>query len=186
MFQDPEQNPDDFTYAAQNKGEADWDRIYAKYTAAVDWPSCTFYKELMVKYPDAKVILTTRSADSWYESVKNTVHAQHMNPPKNGGEKVERFRRMMKAVLVDGVICDAQRFNKKEDVKRLYQDHIDQVKHHVPKDKLYVMEIGEGWDGLCAFLGKDVPNVPYPRVNSTEDFQNGVRALRKDYIERVE
>jgi hypothetical protein len=171
MLQDPEQDPDDFYFAAQNKGQADWDRIYAKYSAAVDWPSCLFYKELMVKYPDAKVILTVRSADSWYESVKNTIHARQLGR-QPGDDKEERFRRMLRAVLMDGVICDPERFNKRDEVKRLYLNHIDEVKRHVPKDRLYVMEMGEGWDGLCAFLGEKVPDVAYPHANSTKEFRN--------------
>jgi hypothetical protein len=171
MLEDAEQDPDDFYFAAQNKGQADWDRIYAKYSAAVDWPSCQFYKELMVKYPDAKVILTVRSADSWYESVKNTIHAKQLGR-KPGDDKEERIHRMVRAVIMDGVIHDPERFNKKDEVKRQYLNHIDEVKHHVPQDRLYVMEIGEGWEGLCAFLGERVPDVGYPRANSTKEFQN--------------
>ncbi|KAI8887638.1 hypothetical protein K501DRAFT_174993 [Backusella circina FSU 941] len=182
LFTDPEQNPDDFYNAVQHNSQTDWDRIYAKYDAAVDWPTCTFYKELMLKYPNAKVILTVRSANSWYESVKNTIHARHINPTYKG-EKVQPYRRMMKAVLLDGVICDAEKFNKEEDVKQMFLDHIEEVKQHVPADKLYVMEIGEGWEGICKFLGKDTPDVPYPRVNSTVDFQKSMNSLQKNFAE---
>ena len=37
---------------------SDWDRLFDGYQATVDWPGCSFYRELMQKYPEAKVILT--------------------------------------------------------------------------------------------------------------------------------
>jgi 3-dehydroquinate dehydratase len=181
MFTDPEQDVDDFYNAKQNNGEADWDRIYDKYDAAVDWPTCTFYKELMNKYPDAKVVLTVRTADSWYKSVKNTIHAQHANP-KFKGEAFERFKRMTNAVVLDGVMTDVERFAKEEEVKQAFLDHNEEVKHYVPTDRLYVMQIGEGWEGLCKFLGKDVPVVPYPRGNSTDGFSNFVDIFSEKFV----
>jgi hypothetical protein len=38
----------------------------------------------------------------------------------------------------------------------------------VPKERLLVMTIGEGWEPLCKFLDKPVPNEPFPRENDTE------------------
>jgi len=33
-----------------------------------------------------------------------------------------------------------------------------------------VYETGQGWEPLCRFLGVAVPQAPYPRVNTTDDF----------------
>jgi hypothetical protein len=181
MFMDSEQDPDSFYNATQNNNEADWDKIYAEYDAAVDWPTCTFYKELMNKYPDAKVVLTVRSADSWYQSVKKTIHATAMNNDTFNGEKAENFKRMINHVVLDGAVSDPERFEKEEDIKQIFLDHNEEVKHYVPTDKLYVMEIGEGWEGLCKFLGKDVPDVPYPRGNSTDGFKNFVNIFSERF-----
>lgn len=38
------------------------------YGATVDWPGCSSRRELMTLYPDAKVLLTVRSAGSWWSS----------------------------------------------------------------------------------------------------------------------
>ena len=59
--------------AAQGK-EVDWEQIFGGYRATVDWPACSFYGELMEKYPDAKVILTVRDPQRWYESAYNTIY----------------------------------------------------------------------------------------------------------------
>ena len=49
------------------------DAIYAPYDAAVDHPSCMFYKELLAHSPNAKVILTVRDPMRWLESCKETI-----------------------------------------------------------------------------------------------------------------
>ncbi len=54
------------------RGEpVDWDALFAGYQAAVYWPPCSFYRELMDRYPDSKVILNVRDADKWYDSAAN-------------------------------------------------------------------------------------------------------------------
>ena len=46
----------------------DWEALFQGYQATVDWPGCTFYENLMRFYPDAKVILTVRDPERWYEA----------------------------------------------------------------------------------------------------------------------
>src|SRR5262245_33965776 len=55
-------------------GTHDWDTIFAGYRATVDWPAAAFWRELLVRYPDAKVLLSRRDADRWYDSVMNTIY----------------------------------------------------------------------------------------------------------------
>ncbi len=38
----------------------------------------------------------------------------------------------------------------------------------VPKEKLLVFEASNGWGPLCGFLEVDVPEEPYPRVNTAQ------------------
>src|SRR5262245_32363923 len=55
------------------KGEkVDFAAILEGWESAVDWPVCSFYRELMEIYPDAKVLLSVRDPESWYESVLDT------------------------------------------------------------------------------------------------------------------
>ena len=51
-----------------NNHEFNWEEIFNDYGACLDFPSCNYYKELMVAYPDAKVILTVRDSESWIKS----------------------------------------------------------------------------------------------------------------------
>ena len=52
-----------------------------------------------------------------------------------------------------------------------FEKHNQQVIDEVPAAKLLVYEPGDGWEPLCEFLQVPVPEVEYPRVNSTEDFR---------------
>jgi hypothetical protein len=51
---------------AMDTGRADWPRLFQGYRASVDWPGCTFYRQLSAAYPQTKVILTVRDPEKWY------------------------------------------------------------------------------------------------------------------------
>src|SRR6476661_1464331 len=70
------QNPDQVVYwqTLQAGKEPDWEDLFKGYKATVDFPGCMYYKQMMVKYPDAKVILTLRDADKWWQSAHDTIY----------------------------------------------------------------------------------------------------------------
>lgn len=170
FFIDKSQDTEDFYKAYHNRDKADWDRIYEKYTAAVDWPTATFYKELIVQYPEAVVILTVRDADSWYKSMKNTVANDAKKEEEMKIPMLQRFHKMAYDVCGEGEPLNPVKFADEEKTKKFFIDHIEEVKRHVPAARLLVLELGEGWDRLCSFLGKDVPDTPYPSTNATKDW----------------
>ena len=43
-----------------------------------------------------------------------------------------------------------------------YEAHIRRIKQVVPEDRLLIWNIKQGWEPLCKFLGKPVPNIPIP------------------------
>src|SRR5436190_108289 len=56
-------------------GTPDWDRLFDGYASACDFPSQHWYREILGRYPDAKVILTVRDPESWYTSMLATIWA---------------------------------------------------------------------------------------------------------------
>lgn len=58
---------------AFDKNGVDWDSLFAEYHSIVDFPGSMYYKELSEHYPDAKVILSVRDAESWYKSTLSTI-----------------------------------------------------------------------------------------------------------------
>ena len=65
---------DQWIQAGEGKA-VDWEGIFKGHEAVVDFPASVFYKELLEVYPDAKVILTVRSPESWYRSMYDTIWA---------------------------------------------------------------------------------------------------------------
>lgn len=62
-------------WEAASRGEAvDWQTFFTDYQAAVDWPTSSFYAELMQAYPEAKIVLTVRDPEQWYDSTINTIY----------------------------------------------------------------------------------------------------------------
>ena len=52
-----------------------------------------------------------------------------------------------------------------------FNTHNAEVERSIPKDRLLVYEVKEGWEPLCRFLNVPVPSTPFPRRNSREEMQ---------------
>ncbi len=148
---------------------ADWDAVFAGYRATVDWPACNYYRELAERYPDAKVILSLRDPDKWFDSCHNTIframRMDHDHAPANLRTQIAMVRKLVIEDTFGGDIDD------RAHAIRVYNRHNDAVRQAIPEDRLLVFEAAQGWEPLCRFLGVDVPKEPYPRVNTTEEFQ---------------
>jgi hypothetical protein len=146
-------------------GKPDFDAIYAGYNSAVDWPSAAFWKELADHYPDAKIILSSRSAESWYDSIRDTILATVWAPEKWPAPAVDWFK--MVAKVLERSLGDAK---TKDEIIGVFNAHEANVKATIPPERLLVHSSKDGWEPLCAFLGVPVPATPYPRTNSKEEF----------------
>jgi hypothetical protein len=62
----------------------DWEQAFAGYRSTVDWPGAYFWRELAARYPAAKIILTVRDPESWFESATNTIFCSIANNPNRG------------------------------------------------------------------------------------------------------
>lgn len=72
-----------FWISAWRREPADWEGVLGVYEATMDWPACTFYGELIERHPDAKVILSVRDPERWYESVRNTIYELSVIVPRH-------------------------------------------------------------------------------------------------------
>ncbi|KAG0184717.1 hypothetical protein DFQ28_010662, partial [Apophysomyces sp. BC1034] len=170
-----QQDSDVWLRAFENKDHEDeWEKVYGDYDAAVDYPTVAFYKELAARYPEAKVILTVRSADSWYNSVCKTLfQIRTSHDPEDYPESARKMIKTTRLVSCNGYWKDDPvREPNKEELCKMFNDHIEEVKRVIPPERLLIMELGEGWERLCKFLGQEIPDEPYPRVNESEGFVN--------------
>ncbi len=165
--------------AVATEGSVDWDKLFAGYRASVDFPSCVFYRELIKHYPDAKVILSVRDADSWYKSASETIYALSKAVPRWLVWIFPRMRvqaRMINILIWDGIFQG--RFEDPDFAKEVFRKHIEDVKSIVSPERLLVYEITEGWGPLCRFLGVEEPAERFPRTNESKEMKKMVKVAR--------
>lgn len=184
-------HPEDLQYWSELRQTktTNWDALYNGYKATVDYPCYPWYKEHMKRYPDAKVILSTRPFEKWYESFSSTIwRAQNPTEEQRAAmaERVKDDPRLQKVMKVmqfakEIIIGDhfQNRFEDKEFMKEVFDKHHEEVKAFVPADKLLVYNVSEGWEPLCQFLGKPKPDTALPHTNKKEDFAEMLNELMK-------
>ncbi|MCB2079584.1 MAG: hypothetical protein KDE55_18040 [Novosphingobium sp.] len=175
VFANPEQVP--FWNRAADGEPVDWEEVYGNYRATVDWPGCHFYEALAARYPDAKVILSRRHPERWYDSMSETIlkSMEMMGLTENGGIPADHPMRF------GGVIIPDQTFGfdfSRDNVIAAFNRHNEAVQRNIPAERLLVFEASQGWEPLCRFLGVDVPDEPFPRTNSREEFWEHVTAAK--------
>lgn len=156
-------------WAAAHDGEAvDWEALFDGYRASVDWPSCNLWREQLAAFPGAKVILSTRNPERWYESVMNTIYPSTVAAAQSDDPDRQRFGRWATEIIWNRVF--GGNMADRDHVLEIYDEHVRTVMAAAPADRLLVFEAAQGWEPLCAFLDVPVPDAPYPRTNTTEEF----------------
>jgi 3'-phosphoadenosine 5'-phosphosulfate (PAPS) 3'-phosphatase len=127
--------------------------------ALTDTPIPSFYRELDARYPDAKFILTIRDAEGWLKSCKKQF-TQKLADKQNDAHN---------QLFMDIYGCtmfDEQKF------RAAYDRFINGVQDYFNgrPDKLLIMNVvaGDGWETLCPFLNKSIPDIPFPKANVTQ------------------
>jgi hypothetical protein len=60
-------------------------------------------------------------------------------------------------------------FGMPEPATRVHWDrHVEYLKRVVPEDRLVWYDVKDGWQPLCRVLGKEVPDVEFPRINDSK------------------
>jgi hypothetical protein len=145
---------------------ANWDRLFYGYRSAVDFPVAAFYKELTAHCPDAKVILTVRdSSEVWVKSMMATIAPAMRGQPK---EEFLAWRRMVNAAIHDRFF--GGEMDTEAQLRSRYERHNEEVERVIPKERLLVYNVSEGWEPLCRFLNVPIPAEAFPRTNSTQFF----------------
>lgn len=124
-----------------------------RYDAVCDAPVVPYYPQLDEAYPGSKFILTVRDVDEWLESTKQWWKRRNRPP-----EDTVRMR-----IAVFGV----HTFHGPR-LRYVYEKHVHDVKEYFkdrPQD-LLTLDIckGEGWEKLCPFVNRPVPDIPFPCI----------------------
>jgi hypothetical protein len=137
----------------------DWRPLLDGFQAIVDWPGAYFWEELAAAHPKAKVILTVRDPERWYDSMQATIFS--LPDEQRPAVALDMDASTFGDRLTDRAHCQAV-FARQNQV----------VQETIAPERLLVFDVKEGWEPLCAFLDVPVPEVdPFPRVNDRAAFQ---------------
>lgn len=127
--------------------------------AFTDTPIPSFYRELDVAYPGSKFILTTRERAGWLKSCMKQF-TQRFSEGQNEAQ------RQLFVDMYGTNVFESKQFGDG------YDAFVGGVIEHFKgrPGSLLIMDIagGDGWEKLCPFLGRQAPDVPFPRANVTE------------------
>lgn len=147
--------------------DVDWHEVTAGYVSQVDWPGASFWPELAAANPDALVLLSVRDPEDWYTSASNTIFLAIDNGPPG----METWFDSVVQLLAERFCAD---FTNKDAMIAAYNRHNDAVRAGVDPGRLLEWTPTDGWEPICERLGLDVPDVPFPRVNDTNEFRSNM------------
>jgi hypothetical protein len=150
-------------WARAADGHPEWEKLFGGYASTVDYPGCTFWGDLARFYPEAKVLLSVRDAQAWFDSTQETIFSDRSTQSLEGSPLKEFFDKTVWRGYRD-------RIHDREFMIDYFTRHNAEVKQAVPRERLLVYEATQGWEPLCAFLGVPVPDRPFPHANSREEY----------------
>jgi hypothetical protein len=150
-------------------GLHDFHALFEGYAASVDWPGCHFWRELADLHPEARVVLSLRDPERWYESVASTIYrvmtAQlPADVPEGFRIQQQMVRRMVLEETFEG------RFEDRAHTLDVFRRHNETVQRTIAQDRLLIYEVSEGWETLCRFLDRPIPKEDFPRLNDSKSF----------------
>ncbi|KAL2265846.1 hypothetical protein VTJ83DRAFT_6946 [Remersonia thermophila] len=154
----------------------EFDALLGHCVAVTDAAASVFAADLIAAYPEAKVVLNMRrDTDGWEKSLRNTlVHANESwawwlaswldRECFWSWHVYERFLWPLLFRAGDGDMKSAIEGN----ARWIREEHANMIRGLVPKDRLLEWYIEDGWEPLCRFLGKSVPDEPFPHANALQ------------------
>ena len=158
--------------AAANGEAVDWEDLFRNYRSQVDWPGARYWRELAAHFPDARVILSVRDPDAWFDSVQATIAPFLAARGTHSSAHLNAIAEMAQKAIAEQIFDD--RLSDRGHATRVFKAHIDQVRSEIPEQRLLVYEVSEGWGPLTRFLEVEEPDIAFPRTNSSQEFNKQV------------
>jgi hypothetical protein len=165
VFQQPQDVP---VWHAAARGEpVDWRKLFDGYAAAVDWPASAFWPQIAEVFPDAIILLSSRSADSWWKSASRTI--MELFARGAGPQQPPGWHAMMTDVFANTFTPN---YFDEASAKAAFDRHNVDVRTRAPAGRLVEWQPQEGWGPICAALKIPVPDEPFPVSNTSEEFRS--------------
>ena len=66
----------------------------------------------------------------------------------------------------------------KTESEKFFSRWLKEVQAYVPKDRLLLFNVREGWEPLCQFVKAPVPDIPFPRANDRATMAKTINKVR--------
>jgi hypothetical protein len=150
----------------QAYAKPEFDKLLSEYDVVMDIPGCVFAKQLVEAYPDARVLLTTRHYASWEKSMQESIWclctwrvfvvARYFN--------ITAMASLMRLVHSLFRVHNGNNYGGPK-AKEAYEKHYNDVRRMVPRERLLEVDPEAlTWEPLCEFLGREVPEEKFPRL----------------------
>lgn len=165
----------------KQKRQAILREVFTGYNGSSDFPGMGFVDDLMEMYPNMKIVLNKReSASAWEKSVNGSLHffstwkyglITWLSPQSYWHwQMYRRYTALAK-----------RRFGQDTDIwsAKYYEMHNEWVRELCRKHnrELLEWEPDVGWEPLCEFLEKKVPEADFPKTNEGAEIRKGVKLL---------
>jgi hypothetical protein len=131
-----------------------------QFDAATDSPIALWFQELDLHFPGSKFIYTTRSKTDWFGSCE----AMWRRQESYFGDSA--FISAIHQALFSTTVFSRDAFSM------AYDRHDERVRNYFinrPNDLLNLnIDDPTKWERMCHFLGKRIPDFPWPHENSSE------------------
>lgn len=165
--------------------------ILGEYAATVDWPGSFYVSELVQRFPDAPVLLSVRDGDAWARSMRATILEAlygdslmaHMSEARAAVDPRWRaYNELMREMWRrSGLITGAETSDAW--MALAMERYNEEIRRLVPARRLLEWSPSDGWEPLCAFLGREVPDEPFPAVNDGAAFADNIIRASLDAVQ---
>mmetsp|Transcript_14588 Transcript_14588/g.27356 ORF Transcript_14588/g.27356 Transcript_14588/m.27356 type:complete len:249 (+) Transcript_14588:90-836(+) len=167
-----------------------------EYDAAMDEPFQLEYEFVMEAYPKAKFVLPLAEADRWIRSYQHFFENLELRSEREAANAIARGLTVKRQDVLQAMAvqkedwlqrfpvsnyCNACRYwgcrfqniigmseATLSTCKQGLEDHMARVKTIIPPERLLIYNLSDGWKPLCDFLGKPIPDEPFPYVDVFE------------------
>ncbi len=152
---------DDDSLRAMTSGKLDFELLQS-FDGITDITVAPYYADLERRFPDAKFVLTVRDEESWLRSCENHWTGRDAFAPADTDGKATHMevRRFLRAAVYGSYEFEPERF------RHVYRKHVDDVRRYFADKPGKLLELdvvgGAGWEPLCAYLGRPIPDQPFP------------------------
>jgi tetratricopeptide (TPR) repeat protein len=145
------------------------DADFFMFGASTDCCVSAEFEKLYYQYPNARFVWTRRPLDAWLASFER--HHDRHSWARDAEELRNVFDQNLCTHMFEHAALEFGLYLNAADLPAAWREFEARVEYFFsdkPEGRLLTLDLfaGQGWPELCAFLGRPVPDAPFPRLNA--------------------